>query len=78
VRECLEAYPEYDDEDLSAFLQEVWANDIILDQETVRRLVRNETYKKTKPPIVDLESDVQLQGAIEVLKLHDLSSAHRP
>jgi carboxyl-terminal processing protease len=63
----VEAHPEAGREELDRFSRSL-AEEFSLDQPLLRRLVRDEQNRTVIAPVYDLEYDVQLQEAVNILR----------
>ena len=61
--------PDPSEQEIRRFIEELRADGIVMEERIIKRLIRNEINKtKNTPPVYDLEYDIVLQKAVEVLK----------
>jgi len=69
IEEFVKKHPEkYTDEDFQALMKEIENNGIKINPLIVKRLIKNEKEKYKIPDLVDLEYDLQLKHAVNMLK----------
>lgn len=69
IEEFVKKHPEkYTDEDFRALMKEIENNGIKINPLIVKRLIKNEKEKYKIPDLVDLEYDLQLKHAVNMLK----------
>ncbi|MCL2792754.1 MAG: S41 family peptidase [Spirochaetaceae bacterium] len=55
--------------DINNFIRELRADEIVLEERIIRRLIRNELNKTNNdPPVFDLEFDVVLKAAVDIIR----------
>jgi len=69
IKEFLKENPEYTEKDIDALMRKLQEDDIYLDRIIVKNLIKNEEYKKKKRPIYDLETDLQLKMAVQIISM---------
>lgn len=61
--------PDPSEREIRSFIEELREDGIVMEERIIKRLIRNEVNKtKNTPPVYDLEYDLTLQKAVEVLK----------
>jgi carboxyl-terminal processing protease len=73
VKDFVKAHPNVSDEEIIAFIQDMHARGIALDDRYLRRLVRvQQNITNNNPPPYDLDFDVVLQAAVKALSNHEI------
>jgi carboxyl-terminal processing protease len=76
IPDFIAAHPNASSLEISAFAQTL-RRDYRLDYDVLRRLIRNEQIRKVIAPVYDLEYDIQLQEAVNILRSGNYSSLIR-
>lgn len=69
IKEFLKENPKYTEKDIDALIRKLQEDDIYLDRIIVKNIIKNEEYKKKKRPIYDLETDLQLKMAVQIVSM---------
>ncbi|MDR2176560.1 MAG: S41 family peptidase [Treponema sp.] len=76
IPEFITEYPDAGSLEISGFAQTL-KQDYKLDLDLLRRYIRSEQIRKVIAPVYDLEYDIQLQGAVNILKSGTYSTLMR-
>ena len=68
VKNFVQEHKSYTDADLNNFMDKLASSDIQIKPIIVRRLIKNELEADTIPDLVDLDYDIQLKHAVNMLK----------
>ncbi|MCL2705092.1 MAG: S41 family peptidase [Spirochaetaceae bacterium] len=69
IQDFVKNKPNPTESDISSFINKIQNDGIVLKERVIRKLIRNELNKTNNdPPVYDLEYDLVLKGAVEIIK----------
>ncbi len=69
IQEFVKSKPNPGEKDIESFIKQLKNDGIVLKERLIRKIVRNELTKNdNEPPVYDLEFDIALQEAVNILK----------
>ncbi len=67
IKKFLKEHPNYTPKDIDILIKNLNNDDIYLDKIIIKKLIKNEKYKKKKAPLCDLDTDLQLKMGIQII-----------
>jgi carboxyl-terminal processing protease len=68
IQEFVKAHKDYTDKDFEGFMRQLAQRNLEVKPIVARRLIRNELEKREVPSLIDLDYDLQLRHAVNMLK----------
>jgi carboxyl-terminal processing protease len=72
IQEFVKAHKTYTEKEFDGFMRQLSQRDLKVKPVIVRRLIRNEQEKREVPSLIDLDYDLQLRHAVNMLKTANL------
>jgi carboxyl-terminal processing protease len=68
IQEFVKAHRDYSEKEFDGFMKQLSQRELVVKPIIVRRLIRNELEKREVPSLIDLDYDLQLRYAVNMLK----------
>ncbi|MDH5682698.1 MAG: hypothetical protein OEZ36_13995, partial [Spirochaetota bacterium] len=68
IESFVNKYPNYTNAQVSSLLRTLKSHGITLNRRIVDRQIRDYKHRASKPPLFDLEYDIQLKKAVELIR----------